>query len=263
MTECSQASFSFASESRREVVARFDGGAITSEAGSLLLHRTEQQTGILRQFARCFRDYRDPNRIDHSVPELVRQRVYGLALGYEDLNDHDQLRADPLLAMLSGKADVEGKNRRHKRDRGMPGAGKSTLNRLELTPADADEKSRYKKIALDTAALDTTLVDLYIQSQPRQPQQIVLDLDATDDLLHGQQEGRFYHGYYGGYCYLPLYIFIGEHLVCARLREANQDAAAGALDEVQRIVARLRRTWPDVEIVLRADSGFCREDLMH
>ncbi len=262
MTECTQTSFSFATDSQREVVARFDGGTITTEAGSLLLHRTEQRTGILRQFAHCFSDYRNPDRIDHSVPELGRQRVYGLALGYEDLNDHDQLRADPLLAMLSGKADVEGQTRRHKRDRGMPGAGKSTLNRLELTPADADQKSRYKKITLDTAAVDKTLVDLYIQGQPRRPKQIVLDLDATDDLLHGQQEGRFYHGYYGGYCYLPLYIFIGEQLVCARLREANQDAAAGALDEVKRIVARLRRTWPDVEIVLRADSGFCRQELM-
>ena len=262
MTECTQTSFSFATDSQREVVARFDGGTITTEAGSLLLDRTEQRTGILRQFAHCFSDFRNPDRIDHSVPELVRQRVYGLALGYEDLNDHDQLRADPLLAMLSGKADVEGKNRRLERDRGMPGAGKSTLNRLELTPADADQKSRYKKITLDTAAVDKTLVDLYIQSQPRRPKQIVLDLDATDDLLHGQQEGRFYHGYYGGYCYLPLYIFIGEQLVCARLREANQDASAGALDEVKRIVARLRRTWPDVEIVLRADSGFCRQELM-
>ena len=262
MTECSQTSFSFASQTKREVVARFDGGAITSEAGALLLHRTEQKTSILGQFAGCFRDYRDPERIDHSVAELVSQRVYGLALGYEDLNDHDQLRSDPLLAMLSGKADVEGQTRRLKRDRGKAGAGKSTLNRLELTPADADEKSRYKKITLDTEAVDKTLVDLYIQRQPRQPKQIVLDLDATDDRLHGNQEGRFYHGYYGGYCYLPLYIFSGEHLVCARLREASQDAAAGALDEAEPIVAQLRRKWPGVAIVLRADSGFCREELM-
>lgn len=262
MTECSQTSFHFATDCRRDVVARFDGGRITSEAGGLLLHRTEQQTGILRQFARCFRDYRKPALIDHSVSELVRQRVYGLALGYEDLNDHDQLRADPLLALLSGKADVSGHTRRRQRDRGKPGAGKSTLNRLELTPADAAEKSRYKKIALDTAAVDDTLVDLYIQRQPRQPQQIVVDLDATDDRLHGQQEGRFFHGYYGAYCYLPLYLFIGEQLVCARLRESNQDASAGALEEVERIVSRLRRTWPGVEILLRADSGFCREELM-
>ena len=231
-------------------------------AGALLLHRTEQKTGILRQFAHCFRDYRGPALIEHRVPELVRQRVYGLALGYEDLNDHDQLRADPLLAMLSGKADIEGQQRRRQRDRGQAGAGKSTLNRLELTPPEANEKSRYKKIVLDTAAVDETLVNLYIQRQPQQPQQIVVDLDATDDRLHGHQQGRFFHGYYGDYCYLPLYIFIGEHLVCARLRESNQDASAGALEEVQRMVGQLRQVWPEAAIILRADSGFCREELM-
>ncbi len=262
MTECTQTSFAFATDSPRTVVANFDGGTITTEAGALLLHQAEQKTGILRQFAGCFRDYRDPTRVEHSVAALVRQRVYGLALGYEDLNDHDQLRADPLLAMLSGKADVEGQQRRRQRDRGKAGAGKSTLNRLELTTADACGKSRYKKIALDTKAVDEVMVDLYIQRQPRQPKQIVLDLDATDDRLHGNQEGRFYHGYYHEYCYLPLYIFIGEHLVCARLRESDQDAAAGSVEEVEPIVARLRRTWPEAEIVLRADSGFCRDELM-
>ncbi len=262
MTECTETNFTFATESRREVVAKFDGGTISSDAGSLLLHRTEQKTGILRQFAGCFRDSRDPSRIEHTVSELVRQRVYGLALGYEDLNDHEYLRADPLLAMLSGKIDVEGRQRRRPQDRGKAGAGKSTLNRLELTPAEGDEKSPYKKIALETEAVDELLVDLYIQRQPRCPQQIVIDLDATDDRLHGNQEGRFYHGYYHDYCYLPLYIFIDNHLVCARLREANQDAAAGSVEEVERIVARLRRGWPEAKIVLRADSGFCRDNLM-
>lgn len=262
MTECSQTSFHFATECRREAVARFDGGTITSEAGALLLHQTEHKTGILRQFAGCFCDARDPELIEHSVAELVRQRVYGLALGYEDLNDHDQLRADPLLAMLAGKSDLEGRGRRRERDRGKAGAGKSTLNRLELTPAEADQKARYNKIALDFAAVDRTLVDLYIQRRPRPPRQIVLDLDATDDPLHGRQEGRFFHAYYGGYCYLPLYIFAGEQLLCARLREANQDAAAGALEEIAPIVAQLRRSWPEVAIVLRGDSGFCREELM-
>ncbi len=262
MTECTQTSFPFATQLRQEVLANFDGGAITTDAGSLLLHQTEQKTGILRQFANCFQDYRNPTRIEHSVPELVRQRVYGLALGYEDLNDHDDLRADPLLAMLSGKTDVEGQQRRRQQDRGKAGAGKSTLNRMELTPADANEKSRYKKIALDTKAVDELLVDLYIQRQVRPPERIVLDLDATDDRIHGHQEGRFYHGYYGDYCYLPLYIFIGETLVCARLRESNQDASAGAVEEVERIVKQLRRVWPTAEIVLRADSGFCRDELM-
>ncbi len=262
MTDCTQSSFCFATEFARDVVARFDGGTITTEAGSLLPHRSEQKTGILRQFADCFRDYRDPERIEHSVRQLVRQCVYGLALGYEDLNDHDQLRADPLLAMLSGKADIEGLKRRRERDRGKAGAGKSTLNRLELTAPDADKKSRYKKITLDSAKVDEALVNFYIQRQPRQPPQIVLDLDATDDRLHGNQEGRFDHGYYGGYCYLPLYIFCGEHLVCARLRESNQDASAGAREEVERIVEQLRGTWPEVAIILRADSGFCREEVM-
>jgi hypothetical protein len=261
-TECSQTSFEFATESRQEVVARFDGGMITTEAGGLLLHKVEQKMGILRQFAGCFRDHRDPDRTEHRVGELVRQRVYALALGYEDLNDHDQLRADPLLGLLSGKADVEGKQRRREQDRGKAGAGKSTLNRLELTPADADEKARYKKIVLDTGAVDDLLVDLYIQRQPRQPQRIVLDLDATDDPLHGHQEGRFFHGYYDEYCYLPLYIFIDEQLLCVRLRQSNIDASEGAREEVERIVQRLRRVWPEAEILLRADSGFCRDEIM-
>lgn len=262
MTECTQSSFSFASHFSREVVARFDGGQITSDAGALLLRPVEQRTGILRQFAACFRDYRKPAFVEHTVSELVRQRVYGLALGYEDLNDHDQLRQDPLLALLSGKSDLEGEHRRREQDRGKAGAGKSTLNRLELTQVDATERTRYKKIVLDNQAVDRLLVDLYIQSQPRQPRRIVLDLDATDDPLHGEQEGRFFHGYYGGYCYLPLYIFLGEHLVCARLRPSNIDASAGAQEEIQRIVAQLRRVWPEVEIVLRGDSGFCRDAIM-
>lgn len=262
MTECTQSSFSFARHFSRDVVARFDGGQISTEAGALLLRLVEQRTGILRQFGACFRDYRRADRVEHTVSELVRQRVYGIALGYEDLNDHDQLRQDPLLALLSGKRDVEGEQRRREQDRGKAGAGKSTLNRLELTPADAKPDARYKKIVMDEAAVDDLLVDLYIQSQPRQPKRIVLDLDATDEPVHGEQEGRFFHGYYGCYCYLPLYIFIDEHLVCARLRPSNIDASAGALEEVQRIIKRLRFTWPGVEIVLRADSGFCRDELM-
>jgi hypothetical protein len=262
MTECTQTSFTFANHARRQVVARFDGGAITSDGGSVLLRQIEQRTGIVRQFAACFRDHRQPAQVEHSVRELVAQRVYGLALGYEDLNDHDQLRADPLLALLSGKQDLAGAQRRRPQDRGNPGAGKSTLNRLELTAAEGGASSRYKKIALDTAAADRLLTALYIQSQPRQPERIVLDLDATDDPLHGNQEGRFFHGYYGHYCYLPLYIFAGDQLLCARLRPADIDAAAGALGEVQRIVEQLRESWPGVEILLRADGGFCRDEIL-
>ena len=262
MTECTQTSFTFANHARRQVVARFDGGTITSDGGAVLLRQLEQRTGIVRQFAACFRDHRQAAQVEHSVRELVAQRVYGLALGYEDLNDHDQLRCDPLLALLSGKQDLAGAQRRRPRDRGKAGAGKSTLNRLELTPAEAGASSRYKKIVLDTGAADRLLTALYIQSQPRQPERIVLDLDATDDPLHGQQEGRFFHGYYGHYCYLPLYIFAGDQLLCARLRPANIDAAAGALEEVRRIVEQLRRVWPDVEILLRADGGFCRDEML-
>ena len=262
MTECTQSCFPFAPHFSRDVVARFDGGQITTEAGALLLRPVEQRTGILRQFTACFRDYRRADLVEHRVGELVGQRIYGIALGYEDLNDHDQLRQDPLLALLSGKRDVEGEHRRRAQDRGKAGAGKSTLNRLELTPANAKPEDRYKKIVMDEAAVDGLLVDLYIQAQTRQPKRIVLDLDATDDPVHGEQEGRFFHGYYGCYCYLPLYIFIDEHLVCARLRPSNIDAAAGSLEEVQRIVKRLRFTWPEAKIILRADSGFCRDNLM-
>ena len=262
MTECTQTSFTFANHSRRQVVARFDGGTITSDGGAVLLRQLEQRTGIVRQFAACFRDHRQAAQVEHSVRELVAQRVYGLALGYEDLNDHDQLRCDPLLALLSGKQDLAGAQRRRPQDRGNLGAGKSTLNRLELTAAEGGAGSRYKKIVLDTGAVDRLLTSLYIQSQPRQPKRIVLDLDATDDPLHGNQEGRFFHGYYGHYCYLPLYIFAGDQLLCARLRTADIDAAAGALEEVRRIVEQLRRVWPDVEILLRADGGFCRDEML-
>jgi hypothetical protein len=248
--------------SGRQVVARFDGGAITSDAGGLLLRRVEERTGIIARLAGCFHDYRDPERTEHSVEQLVGQRVYGLALGYEDLNDHDQLRQDPLLAALIGKHDPEGGSRRRQRDRGKAGAGRSTLNRLELTPADANEAHRYKKIVLDEGAVDLALVELFLEAHAGAPAQIVLDLDATDDPIHGQQEGRFFHGFYNEYCYLPLYIFCGQFLLCARLRPSNIDASAGALEEVQRIVGRIRSTWPQAWIIVRADSGFCREHIM-
>ena len=263
MTECNQSNFEFATHFQRQVVAGFDGGTISSESGSLLLREVEQRAGILRQFAACFHDQRNPEKIEHTVKELISQRVYGIALGYEDLNDHEQLRQDPVLAVLCGKKDVEGQQRRRAQDQGKPGAGKSTLNRLELTPANANEKARYKKIVMDEAAVDRLLVDLYVQSQPRQPERIVLDLDTTDDPVHGNQEGRFFHAYYGDYCYLPLYIFIGDQLVGARLRPSNIDGAAGAVEEVTRIVEQLRRVWPGVKIIVRGDSGFCREALMN
>jgi len=243
-------------------VARFDGGSITSDGGGLLLREVERRTGILRQFAACFTDHREAEQVEHTVQDLVSQRVYGLALGYEDLNDHDELRRDPLLATLVGKADPLGRDRARVRDVGAALAGKSTLNRLELTLPEAGRQSRYKKIVVNGEAVDRLLVEVFLQAHARPPQQIVLDLDATDDPLHGRQEGRFFHGYYGCYCYLPLYIFSGEHLLCARLRSSDIDGSAGALEEVQRIVEQIRARWPQVRIILRADSGFAREAIM-
>jgi hypothetical protein len=244
------------------VVGRFDGGAITSDAGGLLLREVEKRTGILERFARCFRDYRQEEQIEHTVKELVAQRVYALALGYEDLNDHEQLRRDPLLAILAEKADPTGESRVRARDRGKALAGKSTLNRLELTKAAVEAQERYKKIVMDQAAVDRLLVEVFLEAHAQPPAEVVLDLDATDDPVHGNQEGRFFHGYYGHYCYLPLYIFCGDSLLCARLRPSNIDASAGCVEELQRIVAQIRQAWPQVKITIRGDSGFCREALM-
>src|SRR5204863_8168371 len=251
-TECSQFAFGFHPLKRLEIRAQFDGGAISSDGGGLLPREVEKRIGILHQFASCFTDYRNPDLIEHTVEELVAQRVYGLALGYEDLNDHEELRKDPLLAVLVEKCDPVGEVL----------AGKSTLNRLELTPARASAKARYKKIVADHAAVDRLFVEVFVAVHPQAPPQTILDLDATDDPLHGNQEGRFFHGYYGHYCYLPLYIFCGEFLLCARLRRADIDACAGTVDEVKRIVSQIRQKWPKVKILLRGDSGFCREEVM-
>jgi hypothetical protein len=247
---------------RREVRGQFDGGAITTDAGGLLLREVEKRTGIIAQFAACFRDHRKAERIEHGVKELVAQRVYGLALGYEDRNDHEELRRDPLLAVLAEKPDPTGESRARQRDQGNALAGKSTLNRLELTGAEVSEEERYKKIGLDFEAVDRLLVEVFLQVHREPPQEIVLDLDATDDPVHGNQEGRFFHGYYGHYCYLPLYIFCGESLLCARLRVSNIDASAGSREELERIVTQIRQAWPEVKITIRGDSGFCREELM-
>jgi hypothetical protein len=259
VTDCNPQQLEFQGVGRRTVVAAFDGGTLTSDGGLLLLSEVERRRGILRQFAACFRDQRNPAYVEHSVEELVRQRVLGLALAYEDLNDHEDLRADPLLATVVGKADPTGNDRRQEQDRGKPLAGKSTLNRLEC---GAVKQDRYRKISVDTKAVDRFLVDTFLSAHESVPTQIILDLDATDDPLHGGQEGRFFHGYYGGYCYLPLYIFCGAHLLCALLRSSDRDASAGAVTEVERIVEQIRSRWPEVQIILRADSGFAREELM-
>jgi hypothetical protein len=251
MTECSETLFRFEAHFSRQVVAEFSGARLTTEGGSLLLRQADRKIGLLRRVAACFTDYRQQERIEHCLEEMLAQRIYGLALGYEDLNDHGQLRQDPLLAVLAGKRDL-----------GEPLAGKSTLNRLELTPVGSPAAERYHKISYCAEALDELLVDLFLEAHRRAPREIVLDLDATDTPLHGQQEARFFHGYYGHYCYLPLYVFCGDHLLCARLRPSNIDASAGSLEEVQRIVRQIRARWPKTRIILRADSGFCREELL-
>jgi hypothetical protein len=261
-TECSEKLFEFHPLGAREVRGGFDGGAITSDGGGLLLREVEKRTGIVERFAACFTDHREAERVEHTVRELVAQRVFGLALGYEDLNDHDELRRDPLLAVLVEKEDPTGEGRARERDRGKALAGKSTLNRLELTEEKVGEKERYKKIVLEQEAVDRLLVQVFLDSNAEAPQEIVLDLDATDDPLYGHQEGRFFHGYYGDYCYLPLYIFCGQALLCARLRVSNIDASAGCVEELKRIVQQIREAWPGVKITLRGDSGFCREELM-
>jgi Transposase DDE domain group 1 len=261
-TECTQEPIPFHPLNQREIRGQFDGGSITSDAGGLLLREVEKRTNIIGQFASCFRDYRDPELVEHGVAELLAQRIYGLALGYEDLNDHEELRRDPLLAVLVEKEDVAGERRRRVRDRGAALAGKSTLNRMELGAAKLGEQERYKKILLDEGAVEGMLVDLFLQAHGEAPAEIVLDLDSTDIPLHGEQEERFFHGYYGHYCYLPLYIVCGEYVLCARLRPSNIDGAQGSVGEVERIVAQIRQAWPQVRIILRGDSGFCRDQLL-
>jgi Transposase DDE domain group 1 len=251
-TECSAEPMLFARLDRRDLVGDFGGGAISSDAGALLLGATDRAIGLVDRFAACFRDGRDPRRVAHELPTLVGQRVFGIALGYEDLVDHDELRRDPVLGAVLGRLEA-------KRPGLAPLAGKSTLNRLEHAPAGAD---RYRRIGPDGAAIAELFVDLFLDAHDKPPARITLDLDATDDPVHGSQEGRFFHGYYDGYCYLPLYVFCGDHLLAAKLRRANIDASAGAVPEIARIVGRIRAAWPRVKVLLRADSGFAREELM-
>jgi hypothetical protein len=251
-TECSVDLFGFAPVAGRAVVAGFDGGKMTSDAGAVLLGATDRTIGLIERFAGCFTDHREADLIEHKVATLVGQRVFGLALGYEDLINHDELRHDPVMAILAGKLEA-------RRSNCAPLAGKSTLNRLERSPT---EPSRYHKISYAAAKIEGLFVDLFLDAHAAPPPQIILDLDATDDPLHGHQEGRFFHGYYDNYCYLPLYIFCGRHLLAAKLRPANIDASAGSVEEASRIVTQIRRRWPAVRIMLRADAGFAREGLM-
>jgi hypothetical protein len=245
LTECRPDLFGFAPVEGREVVAAFDAGAITSDAGALLLGAADRAIRMMDRFASCFHDERRVDLIEHKVATLVGQRVFGIALGYEDLNDHDELRHDPLMAVLAGKLAA-------RRQDCAPVAGKSTLNRVELSQL---APTRYHKISHNPMAIKRLLVDLFLEAHERAPNEIILDLDATDDPVHGEQEGRFFHGYYDGYCYLPLYVFCGRHLLAAKLRRANIDASAGTVEEVARIVAHIRRRWPLVRILVRADRA--------
>jgi len=251
-TECNTETFGFEAIEGRKVVACFDGGRVSSDAGALLLKETDRSVRLIERFAACFDDYRIAGLVEHQVATLVGQRVYGLALGYEDLNDHDHLRRDPVFEVLASKLSARRKDC-------AAVAGKSTLNRLELSRTTP---SRYHKISYRSEAVERLFVDLFLEAHAVEPKRIVLDLDATDDPLHGEQEGRFFHGYYNCYCYLPLYIFCGRHLLVAKLRRANADASAGAVEEIARVVAQIRERWPQVRIVLRADSGFTRDVLM-
>ena len=248
MTECNQSGFGFEASGKREIVARFDGGTISSDGGAFLLRQTDRRLNLLPRLSDCFLDGRNQHLIEHTVAEMLAQRVYGIALGYEDLNDHEQLRKDPVFGILAGREEPD-----------APLAGKSTLNRMEM---GAGTKDRYKKITFWKDAVDELLVKVFVESHASAPAEIVLDVDTTDLPLHGKQEGRFFHGYYDNYCYLPLYIFCGDHVLCSRLREANHDAAFGCLAEIEKIVAQIRTAWPEVKIVLRGDSGFCRNELM-
>ena len=222
VTECIPDLFGFAPVEGRKVMAAFDGGKMTSDAGAMLLGATNRTINLVGRFAGCFEDHRAAELIEHEVRTLVGQRVYGIALGYEDLIDHDELRRDPVMAVRAGKLAV-------RRSDGAPLAGKSTLNRLELSrPAP----TRYHKISDDGAAIERLLVDFFLEAHSQTPPHIILDLDATDDPLHGHPEGRFFHGYYDCYCYLPLYVFCGRHLLAAKLRPANIDGSAGAIEEM-------------------------------
>ena len=261
-TECNTEPLAFHGLGRRKVVGGFNGGEISSDGGGLLLREVEQRTHILRRLSACFTDHRDPTRIEHELETLIKQRVFGLALGYEDLVDHDALCRDRLLALLCGCTDLSGSGRVRASGRGKPLAGKSTLNRLELTPEAVGDGMRYKQVVADFSAMDALLVEVFLESYRTAPEVIILDVDATDDPLHGGQEGRFFHGYYRHYCYLPLYIFCGEQLLCARLRPADRDGAAGVEEELERIVTGIRAKWPQVRLIVRGDSGFCREALM-
>ena len=249
-TGCNPARLRFQGAGGRRVEAGFDGGELTSNGGALLIREYFERSPLIDDLQQCFTDRRDPDRVEHPLSSLLRQRIAAIALGYEDLNDHDELRHDPLLALAAGRDDID-----------KPIASSSTLNRLEHGLPDNTEH-RYKKITWTEEAIADYLVECGLNRFEQAPKRIILDADATDDPIHGGQEGRFFHGYYKSYCYLPLYIFWGDYPILAKLRRSNIDGSAGTREELERIVGLIRQRWPKVEIWLRADSGFAREELM-
>lgn len=261
-TECTTKAHTLEALGNRRVEVDFSGGQLSSDGGGVLLREVDRQLRLTERLATCFRDHRKPELVEHSVGELLAQRVLGLALGYEDLNDHDTLSRDPLMATLVGKTDPKGQNRRQERDRGQPLASASTLGRVERTKKDANEETRYAKVVCDFDALGAVFTDIFIENAGETPTTVTLDLDPSDIPLHGTQEQRFYHGYYGHYCYLPMYLFCGQHPLAVSLRPSNIDGALGAAELVSSVVTRLREKWPQLQVIVRGDSGFCREDLM-
>ena len=262
MTHCKTEDLEFKGAGRRRITARFDGGMITSDAGVLLLKELEDRLGIIERLAECFDDYREPNWVEHSVEELLRQRIFALALGYEDLSDHQTLRSDTALAVGCDKSDPESNDRARAEDKGNALGSPSTLNRLELGVVDGGADDRYKKIVCDLAKVEALLVELWLDSlEDDPPGCVVIDLDATDVALHGDQEDKFYHGYYGHYCYLPLYIFCGDWLLSSLLRFAGRDTAANCLRPLEMLVDALQWRFPSTQIIIRGDSGFARNHI--
>jgi len=256
-TECSAEKYSFGQLDRRQVVADFSGGQLTSDGGLSLVAQIDRHFRISERVAECFTDYRDPARVQHQLKDLVAQRLYGLVQGYEDLNDHEMLRHDPMFGIAVGKLDSE-------HERCAPLAGKSTLNRLEQAMHVATDLSeeRYVKLCINPEEMEKLLVAVFIEQMGKEPKQIIVDLDVSNDPVHGNQDQAFFNGYYDQVCYAPLFIFCGRHLLAAKLRPSNVDPAAGALEELQRIIAQIRRDWADAVIVVRGDSAYGRDDIM-
>lgn len=261
-TQCPEFQFEFQEIGRRKVQASFDGGHISSDSGALLLRELDERLQLTKRIAQCFTDHRDPELIEHSLEALIRQRIYGIGLGYYDLNDHNDLLRDCLLALTLGKEDIEGEHRRRESDKGKALASASTLNRIELTPPDAGADARYKKVVYNSEKIESLLVDIFLELFTPSCDEIILDFDATDDPIHGQQEGRFFNGYYDCYCYLPLYVTCGDHLLVSKLRQSDKDASNGTVEILSMLVHRIRKHWPHIRITVRADSGFCRDAIM-